>query len=339
MTPIIPCLECGPGLGPTETYHIDSSPVNDLINTNIPPSTDAQICATRRTLKELQTDLSHLDDDILQMRVTFRRMQAKRIALHNYAEAHKAVLSHLRRIPAEIMAEIFIHSLPKFPFKFSPHDPPFVLERVCKRWKDIVRSTPAMWSCISVDTQKQRQDSNLQIISTCLARSAAHPLLISFKSQLFDDDDDDDASDTHSEQVLALLTAQCERWHTVHIELPWRLVDRLLVVKGRIPLLHDLHLSTTAYGIEDDYLERLDAISVAPKLRYLKATSDQFCNFTFILHLPWSGLTSLVIDEQIVEDVFAILQDCPNLMEFRAHISRPDSIDRLDLPKVTLLYL
>ncbi|KZP14985.1 hypothetical protein FIBSPDRAFT_751003, partial [Athelia psychrophila] len=100
--------------------------------------------AAHKTLHSLLKDIGDVDEELSQMRVAFQRLQEKRQALQDYAEAHRGFVSPLRRLPAEILSQIFIQALPAHS-NMSPHDAPLLLERVCKRWKDITRSTPTLW--------------------------------------------------------------------------------------------------------------------------------------------------------------------------------------------------
>ncbi|KAJ7639265.1 hypothetical protein FB45DRAFT_702489, partial [Roridomyces roridus] len=57
-------------------------------------------------------------------------------------------------LPPEIMSEMFIHCLPTKrsgldSFNFA--EAPFLLSRVCSRWRQIVLSTPELWKELEID--------------------------------------------------------------------------------------------------------------------------------------------------------------------------------------------
>jgi hypothetical protein len=52
-------------------------------------------------------------------------------------------------LPTEIVSEIFIHLLLPYPMR-SKLKLPTILGRVCRKWREIARSTPALWRAITV---------------------------------------------------------------------------------------------------------------------------------------------------------------------------------------------
>lgn len=123
--------------------------ISDLLAHNLPP-TESQENFTRSSLLGIQSDIRSLDDEILRMRAALDGLLVRRVALCADEEAYKSVISPLRRLPAEVLAEIFTDCLPSFPFKYAAHSAPLVLEGVCRAWKDIARATPALWAYINL---------------------------------------------------------------------------------------------------------------------------------------------------------------------------------------------
>ncbi|KZP32568.1 hypothetical protein FIBSPDRAFT_722353, partial [Athelia psychrophila] len=134
-----------------KTYNIAPSAVHELLQGNLPPGTKAQMNAARKSLHDLCRDLDNVDEEISQMETLLQRLQSKRVALQDYAQAHKALISSFRQFPAEILSEIFIHALPPPPHHILKHHAPLSLQGVCRRWRDIVQSTPAVWSYVHFD--------------------------------------------------------------------------------------------------------------------------------------------------------------------------------------------
>ncbi|KZP14982.1 hypothetical protein FIBSPDRAFT_833591, partial [Athelia psychrophila] len=133
------------------TYRITPSPVHDLVHNHLFPSTTAQVDSAQKTLQHLQSAVHDVDADLAQMRIAFQQLLVKRAALQDYADAHQRLVSPVHRLPTEILVGIFLHALAASSFKRHPDKAPLVLERVCRRWKDIARSTPELWSHIRLD--------------------------------------------------------------------------------------------------------------------------------------------------------------------------------------------
>nr|GAT53100.1 predicted protein [Mycena chlorophos] len=57
----------------------------------------------------------------------------------------------IRSLPAEIVAEVFKHCADGDHNRASPRSCPLLLLRVCRLWRDIASSTPALWSTFNYD--------------------------------------------------------------------------------------------------------------------------------------------------------------------------------------------
>ncbi|KAF7980290.1 hypothetical protein HWV62_39063 [Athelia sp. TMB] len=328
------CVRCGVSIS-RDTDSIGSSPVHELLNSNLSPNTDIQMDAALQALQNLENEISAMDEQISQMYDAMQRMQERRSALHDYAAAHKGLVSSFRRFPAEILSKIFLHSLPALHRDMSEVEPPLLLERVCRRWKDISRSTPALWSYIKIHFWEGQEDFDRRIVSTYLTRAGNHPLTISLGSRMAVS-----SSLNMDHPALALLVAHCERWHAAYLHLSSKVLLQLSEIRGRLPSLHKLHIYTTTE--EDDIT--IVAFADAPMLRYFDTSSSIFLDVVTSkkLLLPWAGLTSLVIDERMVGHIWAILQDCPNLIQLEARIAANDpgsNLPHLILPHLCSLSL
>ncbi|KAF7980862.1 hypothetical protein HWV62_36525 [Athelia sp. TMB] len=335
------CPNCGVGaltVANTE-FTIESSPVHALLYSNLPPSTLGQSNAARQTLQEAQNYLHDVDKNILQISAALQRLLEKRTVLHNYVEAHKGIISSLRKVPNEILSEVFVHALPTFPFKMSENQIPLLFERVCKRWKDISRSTPALWSYISLEDHGRNIgniDRDLKYISTCLARSGEYPLSISLIGPT-----DFDPVTKYPENrypALVMLAAHSERWRRLTLRVPMEAARKLEMVKGRLSLLSSLDLEIYNL-VEADHTTLFDAFSLAPKLRHLETSSMYFAHdvvTTGVFSIPWKGLTSLVMDYRETEVIWGILLGCTSLVVLEA-IIYPDH--RAQVHDVKLQYL
>ncbi|KAF8214956.1 hypothetical protein K438DRAFT_1435500, partial [Mycena galopus ATCC 62051] len=61
-------------------------------------------------------------------------------------DAHRALLSPIRRVPKDILLEIFFSCLSsKHNAPIDPHEAPFVLGHFCRHWRSIACSTPMLW--------------------------------------------------------------------------------------------------------------------------------------------------------------------------------------------------
>ncbi|KIK33520.1 hypothetical protein CY34DRAFT_38321, partial [Suillus luteus UH-Slu-Lm8-n1] len=60
---------------------------------------------------------------------------------------HEGLGPAISRLPAELLSEIFTHTLPPFDGFLPPSKlrPPILLTRVCRRWREVAVGTPNLW--------------------------------------------------------------------------------------------------------------------------------------------------------------------------------------------------
>ncbi|KAJ7608991.1 hypothetical protein FB45DRAFT_762607, partial [Roridomyces roridus] len=91
--------------------------------------------------------LASLDEHISDLQGQLKQLEDERLLLCDSLQKNIAINSPLRRMPPEVLAEIFMSTLPeeyKEPAKIDQS--PWVLGRVCSRWRTIALSIPSLWS-------------------------------------------------------------------------------------------------------------------------------------------------------------------------------------------------
>ncbi|KZP05128.1 hypothetical protein FIBSPDRAFT_675996, partial [Athelia psychrophila] len=96
----------------------------------------AQSNVVHDTISAAIRDVSQLDLEISRLEAGLADIRRKRDEKQIYIIAHKALVSTIRRVPTEIIAEIFIQCLRGRPM-ISPH-----LAAICRRWRSIIFSSP-----------------------------------------------------------------------------------------------------------------------------------------------------------------------------------------------------
>ncbi|KIK55206.1 hypothetical protein GYMLUDRAFT_175849, partial [Collybiopsis luxurians FD-317 M1] len=159
------------------TWDLAGSPFTSVVGTNYAPSA-AEIASIKAFLVEQRRERSRLESKV-------RQLQALLEKSNKYIEAHEALMSPIRQLPSETLAEIFAWCLPT-DMKYSVRDlkqAPLVFTAVCRSWRSICLGTPRLWNSIHIYLPPHLSNSAFSQreagISLWLERSGALPLSIS----------------------------------------------------------------------------------------------------------------------------------------------------------------
>ncbi|KAJ7138106.1 hypothetical protein C8R44DRAFT_555779, partial [Mycena epipterygia] len=133
--------------------------------------------------------LAQYDSEIERLKETLQAMLADRMKLQQYAQGCRSAMSPIRRLPPEILCEIFMAHSSSSP---QPHSSAgekknisksdlLLVSHVCAQWRTLALGTPRLWSDIAVDLYFWPPDptSFLRLLRTSLERGAGHPLTFS----------------------------------------------------------------------------------------------------------------------------------------------------------------
>ncbi|KAJ7020618.1 hypothetical protein C8F04DRAFT_1050711, partial [Mycena alexandri] len=95
--------------------------------------------------------LVSLDDEIARLQERLEQLEAnlKRRAVSSYKLRNNAIISPLRRIPPEVIGEIFLWTSPEGPkiprrCGFRVSDSPWFLTHISRRWRAVCISTHSL---------------------------------------------------------------------------------------------------------------------------------------------------------------------------------------------------
>ncbi|KAJ7157414.1 hypothetical protein C8R46DRAFT_425278 [Mycena filopes] len=201
---------------------------------------------------------------------------------------YRAVLSAVRRVPAEIICEIFAWMLPHT--QVVQHQTvqvaPWMFGHVCRYWRAAALAYAPLWTSVLVYTPSLRSRSDTRgiddvcpraMVETLLCRGNAAPLdviiLLSPRDGL--------GSGGRSES-LELLCSHSKRWKALRLR-PLVSLELLQSVKGQLPILKTLELL-------NGFSPTGDVFSIAPSLRELQLTKNAPVSPVSLL-LPWDQLS------------------------------------------------
>lgn len=330
--------------------HIPVSPssASYLLYTNFSPSTSAEESEISAYIQNAQDAIAQFDWEIARANAILETLLLEREKLAHLVKEHKALLSPWRRIPDNVLAEIFRRceagsgvsssdiSLPEIPDTFDPRCGPFLLSQICKQWRTQALRMPELWSTIRIRIGRGelQETCRLPLINAWLERSFDHPLTVciverSPRSPVYNPDSQNFA--------VGLLLSVANRWKRLYIvlhskSLHWGLLANLRGL--HIPLLehctivtpHDEVKISTAESYPSEILITLLSGAAALKelrLDYNVAISSLQFSRRSIISLD---LYTITRDRSVpVSMVFDTLRLCPNLcsLRVRSHVAGP----------------
>ncbi|KAF5352259.1 hypothetical protein D9757_012518 [Collybiopsis confluens] len=134
----------------TPLWDISCSPFASFLNTNYFPSS-AESAELEALLTEPERALSRIKLEISQAQAIIDRLTEQKNRVETFIRSYRALLSPIRRLPAETLAEIFTRCLPegRRPVR-TLKDAPLLLTRVSKEWRRISLSTPELWRALHI---------------------------------------------------------------------------------------------------------------------------------------------------------------------------------------------
>ena len=303
-------------------------------------------------LEELSTQLQELDDQYIQLR-------NEQSSLLLFASKHRALISLIRKLPIDVLQEIFFACLPTtHNAVMSRWEPPILLTQICSFWRNVAHATPQLWKSIHIalpchksgtnsceypyfsSTLVEHIDRRSEAILEWLSRSAAYPLDISLgQLGLVGNSSLDGLHD----KIIDHLIRFSERWRDVRFSAPsMALLTVATLPPSKFPLLETLSLNfLPGAPIPPVHFTQVDPQSVwmtsgvlkAPKLRDLSLHSScillaQLKGDVTRLPINWSQLTNISIEANswgaphsfTASRAYKLLSLCRNLITCRLEI-------------------
>ncbi|KAF7345525.1 F-box domain-containing protein [Mycena venus] len=307
-----------------------------LLNSNEPPD-DSEMTMIHSVVMDTDARLACIDADMANPHEKLKQLEEERESLSSYRTRNKAILSPLRRMPSEILGEIFWWTLPSIGYRinaagFDTAQSPWLLTRISSRWRAICVSTPSFWSRVAIDYSIT---DNHSLYSRSLAETQlqrAQKLKIHFYGC--------EANDSHPQiQMFQLLLQYSSCWEELSLGLTAKLVPLLPAVRDRVQSLTRLWIQWFSPESQSA-VQSIDCFKSASSLVDFSAYNE----YRFIpIAYPTNQLRRYQLDCPW-EIHKGILKLAPNLVEVRIAISFdvepwPDVRETIDLPYLRRLYV
>ncbi|KAG7444109.1 uncharacterized protein BT62DRAFT_252026 [Guyanagaster necrorhizus] len=202
----------------------------------------------------IQEAIITAEQEITLLNAQIAQLETKRDALTQHASVCRSALSPIRRLPRDMLQEIFSWTCGLGVDR--EWRAPWLLGQVCGSWRDVMMTSPFLWSTIATPLP----GIHPSLLVEALRRSGSHPLsvMLMFKCALSKD------------KLLDIFFQHSGRWRVMKIDaagLPGHDIDvllqRLSVVSGKLPLLEEVYLDVGAKCL----LHSTGTFAVAPSLR------------------------------------------------------------------------
>ncbi|KAJ7590479.1 hypothetical protein C8J56DRAFT_826370 [Mycena floridula] len=269
------CKVCGflePN-SPSESTYTSSPHLEPFLSSNEPPS-QTQESQFRELLTEGVQELRDFDERIAAMRRDLEVLVTQRASKRREVEGYRSVLHPIRRLPKEILCEIFLSFVneeiedSEENSSLDPSSMIWILPQVSADWRSIVLSFPRMWSTVRLtdeDFDMDRLPNTIRMLEAQLHRSGSYELSLTIDSPVsLAINSSVDLSKSHL--LFENLFSTSSRWKQLFIFTTVKSLETFAPLRGSLPSMTTLHL--WVYG-DEPLVSEVSMFEFAPKLTKL----------------------------------------------------------------------
>ncbi|KAK0451308.1 uncharacterized protein EV420DRAFT_710951 [Desarmillaria tabescens] len=257
--------------------------------------------------QRLESRLSDLNSKLSELNAVVDRLHTERQNIQSDLDAQRSLMAPVRRIPADILLQIFELLSVDEECNLDTANAPWVFGHVCCFWRTIVITSPVLWSTI-------RTHLNPLVHPRKISAALERHIELSSECPLHLDIDLYRNADSETiRQVVTLIVRHSLRWETLKITLSASTLPMFSRVSGRLPRLRSLAVFVmNYYGDGAIVPEPYSFFSVAPALTEAKI----HCIPVFDLPVPLPQLRTFDGYFRNPSEVHDLLRRAPNLVKF-----------------------
>lgn len=252
-------------------------------------------------LSEVKNDYFRCDTEISRLHSMIIHLENKRGQLKRRMEGYQSLVSPIRRLPTEVLTNIFFRCCGNNELTHSAGEPwltsALSLGMVCAYWREIMLSTPQLWSVISITAHFHPYTTRprIELLDLYLERSRQLPLTLVI---------DDGPEGGLPDEVIDRLVHHSHRWRDVEASLGLE-HKSLVPLANKLPLLEKLSI-----GGCDEFDADYDVFQSLPALHTL-ALGGEGPN---ALRFPWGQIKHLRRESCTVSQFTGALDRCRNVV-------------------------
>ncbi|KAH7887184.1 hypothetical protein F5I97DRAFT_1115314 [Phlebopus sp. FC_14] len=261
---------------------------------------DAILAERQSQIMDLTQEIERVDDLCQTLQVIRAKLRERQSRVEESRQFHRGFTSAVRRLPPEILADIFCHCMPERPCTPCGTAIPLVLTQVCQRWRSIATATPQLWSSLTIPLRRAVRDEYRLQYDAWMARAKSVPLVLAVENVHHID------SPKFTPCLLdwlRCLPSRCRdfSWYGYSVE-------GLLTSSCVMQLLE--RLEAHYFKNRDSPSIGIDIYSNASKLKSVSLHVPYPSNFHNLVTLPWAQLTSIDIYGPWCTDILRLFEVC-----------------------------
>ncbi|PPR01186.1 hypothetical protein CVT24_006062 [Panaeolus cyanescens] len=274
-----------------------------------------------------------LSEKIFKLMTELDMIKGNRRPLEKQVAAYAVMKSPIRRVPGDILYEIFRHYTTDLNSKTNS---PLTLAHVCQSWRRVAFGTSSLWNNIHIQWPgDDAADNSMEKFKHHLHLSRSLPISLCLDERLFSEEDME-AGESGSVAFMRSLVLEVEnvrRLETLEI-LSARNDQFLDIIKDtELPLLKTCFLRHVESDFFDEQVGSNDAILVNQLLHSAPHLTQLWLGFedtsiSDVLNLnpqargPWSQLTTIHLQALLdLTEWFCLLEICPSLEKVSARVA------------------
>ncbi|KAK7043193.1 hypothetical protein VNI00_008547 [Paramarasmius palmivorus] len=169
------------------------------------------------------------------------RLRAEQVELQTFINEHLTLVSPIRKVPIDVLREIFLQRMPENGFPACcALEAPLLFTGICRLWREVAISTPTLWNRIYIHLPAPRPDGQpitekflaylhlwREGVMLWLRRSGTVPLVVSLSSSRSDSRRDEERIHQFHADVVLQLLEHTSRWQNLSLNIThriWRLL-------------------------------------------------------------------------------------------------------------------
>lgn len=185
-------------------------------------NSELSIVLLEAQLKQIEALEAPAKDLLEHLKLVQQHCRRERRQATQYLRDHQSIIAPIRRVPDDILVEIFLVFMNTGSYNFGPD--PITLTGVCGRWRTLAQATTCLWSQITVHLTPSNHLSMGHLIHHHAALSAHRPLTLNLTPKRYPPSNPAVNSSLSADgkgeddQLLAkALASSAARWQTVEV--------------------------------------------------------------------------------------------------------------------------